>query len=304
MSVLFVFVDGVGLGTRGAHNPFEDAGPIGRVLAGASPPRGFEVALTDATLGVPGLPQSATGQAALLTGVNAAALLGRHLWAYPNAALCELLARESVLRAASDRGARVAFLNAFTPKYADPRSDVRRGAFTVAAIASGVPLRTIKDAHAGRAVGFDLTGDVMRAWKIDAPRRTVAQAGAVLASAARECDLAVFEYFLTDKAGHARDRTWAREEVRKIEAFIEAVAALLDPARDLLVVTSDHGNLDDISTRSHTFAPVATLCFGRGAAAFAARVRSLTDLAPALLERACEGLAAGAECETRTGAMP
>lgn len=37
----------------------------------------------DANLGMEGLPQSATGQTSLLTGVNGARLLGRHLNAFP-----------------------------------------------------------------------------------------------------------------------------------------------------------------------------------------------------------------------------
>jgi hypothetical protein len=37
----------------------------------------------DASLCVPGLPQSATGQAALLTGLNAPELMGRHIEGFP-----------------------------------------------------------------------------------------------------------------------------------------------------------------------------------------------------------------------------
>ncbi len=53
MPVLFVFVDGLGIGPPGPHNPFSalEEGPPFRFLA------------ADASLGVPGLPQSATGGA-------------------------------------------------------------------------------------------------------------------------------------------------------------------------------------------------------------------------------------------------
>ena len=86
-SVLLVFVDGVGIGPDDEDlNPFVRACARGLIptlqgLMGGTPatltqPRadspGASVFPLDATLGVEGVPQSGTGQAALLTGVNAA----------------------------------------------------------------------------------------------------------------------------------------------------------------------------------------------------------------------------------------
>ncbi|MBI3975273.1 MAG: metalloenzyme, partial [Armatimonadetes bacterium] len=92
MAVLLLFLDGVGLGEEDPqHNPWVRAPTpalralLGRPLAGQERIERDGVLLipTDATLGVPGLPQSATGQTALLTGLNAPALIGRHVTAYP-----------------------------------------------------------------------------------------------------------------------------------------------------------------------------------------------------------------------------
>ncbi len=70
-----------------------------RLLAGSAPfvgPRATLLAL-DATLGVQGLPQSATGQASLLTGQNVAAAIGEHYGPKPNPAVAKsLLERESL----------------------------------------------------------------------------------------------------------------------------------------------------------------------------------------------------------------
>jgi len=102
MPVLLLFLDGVGLGEWDpAWNPFVGARTptlhrlLGQPLAGHDRLEldGALLIPTDATLGVPGLPQSATGQTALLTGLNAPALVGRHVTAYPTAALRDLLAR-------------------------------------------------------------------------------------------------------------------------------------------------------------------------------------------------------------------
>src|SRR5690606_37535490 len=106
--VLFVFVDGVGLGPADpAVNPLArpDLPALAALLDGrapvleAAPYHGRAASLVglDATLGAPGLPQSGTGQAALLTGRNAAELFGRHFGPWTPTALRPLVERESIL---------------------------------------------------------------------------------------------------------------------------------------------------------------------------------------------------------------
>jgi bisphosphoglycerate-independent phosphoglycerate mutase (AlkP superfamily) len=46
-------------------------------------------------------------------------------------------------------------------------------------------------------------------------------------------------------------------------------------------LTSDHGNLEDLSTGAHTLNPVATVAWGRGVEAVAG-IGSLLDVAPAV----------------------
>src|ERR1041384_4042800 len=87
VSVLLIFIDGVGIGRRGAHNPLYGLeSEFFSIFADEEAPLSFDgrMAVTDARLGIDGLPQSATGQTTMLTGVNAAALIGRHLHGYPS----------------------------------------------------------------------------------------------------------------------------------------------------------------------------------------------------------------------------
>ena len=93
MSIIFLFIDGVGLAPPGKNNPFSVvATPClsslldGKTLTLDAADRTYDrssLLSLDATLGVKGLPQSATGQATLFTGVNAARLLGFHLRGFP-----------------------------------------------------------------------------------------------------------------------------------------------------------------------------------------------------------------------------
>jgi hypothetical protein len=202
--------------------------------------------------------------------------------------------RSSVVARLRAAGKRAAFLNAFEPERAGriarmargeeaPTRALRPSATALAALAGGGSLRTFHDARAGRAVTFDFTGEVCRAWGLDAPRRTLREAARTVAAAASEVDLAIVETFMTDKAGHAQDVTWARAEIVRLERFLAELLDAVDLGSQLVILTSDHGNLEDLSTRSHTRARVPLLAAGPGAGAFVAAVRSLRDVAPGVL---------------------
>jgi 2,3-bisphosphoglycerate-independent phosphoglycerate mutase len=295
--VLLVFLDGIGIGRPGAPNPFDGA-PV-RVLAplvdGHAGDARCVLRAIDASLGYRGLPQSATGQATIFTGLDAMAVAGGHREGYPTRAVGELILRGSVLAAARASGRRAALLNAFDRERGEMIARIARGeeraarrgpkpsASALAGLAGGGELRTLEDARQGRAVTFDFTGEVLRAFGVDAPSRSLEGAAETLARAASELDLAIFETFLTDKAGHSQDMAWARHEIARVERFLAALLDAVDPREQLVVVTSDHGNLEDLSTRSHTLAPVPLMAFGEGAGEFVRGARSLLDVAPRLL---------------------
>lgn len=305
MATLFVFVDGVGAGARDPdRNPlargefllsrFEDG-------TGAALPAGGRAVLADATLGVSGRPQSATGQTAILTGENAPALLGRHLLGFPNAALRELLRRRSLFRALAETGGTALFANAYpvaylralgfeaegAPEFELGRRRARASATTVAFAAGGGRFRTWLDAREGRGLTHDITGRRARTHGADVPVRAPAEAAELLLRLARDRDLTVFEFFETDEAGHARSMERALDALERLDGLLRALVAGLGPG-DALVVTSDHGNVEDLSTRNHTRALVPVLGFGRAADRVGA-VGDLTHLAPLLLALATKG---------------
>lgn len=295
MRVCAIFLDGVGLGDDDpAHNPLVAVptpaitGLLGHPLAngfrtGDRPAPGLVLTQADATLGVPGLPQSATGQTALLTGLNAAALVGRHVTAHPTAALRALLAEQSLFVRARAAGRGVALANAYTPEYhaGVAAGRLRHGAFTVAALGAAVPLRTVDDLRRGEAVFHDLTNGRPRGWGHDLPLRTSAEAGAILAAIAARHDLTVFEFFLSDLAAHGRVPEDVPTVVRLIDGLLAGVLAAR-PVDLTVLVTSDHGNLEDGRTRRHTRNPVPVLAIGPAARTFA-EVAAITDIAPAVL---------------------
>ena len=122
MKVVFLFIDGLGIGKQDKEtNPccFDETG-IFQIFQNSIqnflPFDGISLEL-DATMGISGLPQSATGQTALLTGINSSQLLGRHLSGFPNKTLREALLKQSLLLKLKKKKKKPAFLNAFRPLF-------------------------------------------------------------------------------------------------------------------------------------------------------------------------------------------
>lgn len=294
--VLFVFLDGVGLAPAGPHNPLSQAPmPVVRELLGGpltldavqrAQADSLIVRALDACLGVAGLPQSATGQTALFTGVNAPEIVGEHLSAFPTRCLREVLAEHSLLKQAADGGARVLFANAHSKQFWQMVSEGKRrlSASTLTALAADAPIPGLDDLRQGRAVLWDLTHEVASSHLgYDLPLVAAEEAGARLARLAGEYDLVLFESFLTDLAGHRRvEPEWVLD---RVDRFLGGMLAWRTP-ETTLVVCSDHGNLEDSTTKAHTRNSVPLLALGPGVDHFRSAQR-LTDVTPAIL--ACLG---------------
>ncbi|HEX6989242.1 MAG TPA: alkaline phosphatase family protein, partial [Bacillota bacterium] len=278
-------------------------------------------AAVDAGLGVPGLPQSATGQTALLTGRNAPALVGRHINGYPTPTLVRLLRADNLFIRLQREGLRATFLNAFgagylqllarhkerlgwasTPRQrealraagdrlAEPvparlrRRRFRPSVSTVAVDAAGLPLRGPRELEQGLAVPHDLTG----AFWAGREMLSVEQAVDAALRVWRDHDLTFFEFFMTDLAGHSQDRPQAEQLLQRLDRFALGLLAAMDPRRQTLVLISDHGNVERLDTRTHTTHSVPFAAYGAGAATLVEGASAITDVTPRLLERLMPG---------------
>jgi len=297
--VFFFFLDGVGLGEIDPNrNPFGRAKLAGLkdllggkpLVASSAPYVGARATLLalDAGLGVPGLPQSATGQAALLSGKNAPALIGEHYGPKPNQAIAELVTKHNLFKTLKMAELQVAFLNAFPPAYFEAIGSGRRlnGTIALAATRAGVPLRTLEDLQNGQAISADLSGAGLRTrLKLaDAPVISYEQAGRRMARLARVYDFTLFEYWLTDYAGHGQEMEAACRLLEDFDQALQALVTQWDDETGLIVLTSDHGNLEDLSTRRHTSNAVPCLLIGspENRQNFSTSLKDLTDIAPAI----------------------
>lgn len=277
---LLLFVDGLGLGSDDPElNPVA-GGPcphLRALLRTAKP--------IDAALGVPGLPQSATGQATLLTGINAARRMGRHVEGFPGPRLRELVRRHNLLSRLVARGYRAAFANAYYLEDAGAAARMRRPSVTtVAALAAFGSVRQTAELLRGEAVYQDLTRITLRARDYKGPLTTPEQSAQDLLALARTMDFTLFEYFQTDRMAHrgtAADRNRILDE---LDRFLGVLRVFPKRKNCLLLLCSDHGNLEDAGTTVHTMNPVPFVAAGTGGRTLRARVDSLLDITPALLD--------------------
>jgi len=301
--VLFLFLDGVGLGAADPRrNPFLQArmpaldGLLGRgwYLASRGLIRGTLASLapTDACLRVPGRPQSATGQASLMTGRNMAAEIGAHYGPKPTREIAAALKTGNLFARVERESGRAALLNPYPRRFFETIESGRRllSVIPLAAQAAGLTLRTHADLVAGRAVSPDFTGEGwrQRLHLPDTPVLTAEEAGIRLARLGLIYTLALLEHWPTDLVGHRQEMGAA---VAALERFDRVVAGLLDVwdhRWGTVVITSDHGNIEDLGVRGHTLNPVPTIVIGRGHQMLAEGIRDLTDVAPAVL-RAISG---------------
>jgi 2,3-bisphosphoglycerate-independent phosphoglycerate mutase len=299
-SVLLIFIDGLGIGERSAHNPFyhlsaDEASPLA-VFQDEKPllPHDGICAQTDACLGVEGRPQSASGQTTILTGVNAPAALGFHKHGFPNETLRAILREHSIFLQLKRAGVEPnTFANAYTPRFfrARPRWI---SATTCAVEAAEMQFRTLDDLRAGRALFHDFTNQVLlepnEHYNLTAedargiePRDAI-EAAEILTRIARAHRFTLYEYFITDRIGHAQDMNAARAILKNLARFVREVLARANLENTTVIVTSDHGNLEDLSVHNHTRNFVPTLAFGVQRERVARRVKSLMDIAPTIVE--------------------
>ncbi|MFC2043121.1 alkaline phosphatase family protein [Chloroflexota bacterium] len=301
MNLLFFFIDGLGLGSNDPEtNPLARANiPVlnsllnGQHLVSDTVPfEGDRTTLLalDACLNIAGVPQSATGQATLLTGQNIPALVGRHYGPKPNQAVADIVKNRNIFKYLQNDGRSAAFLNAYPPSYFEAIYSGRRiyAAIPLAATSAGMSLRTAADLERGEAISADFTA---QGWRDhlghhDTPLLSLPAAGQRLANLAQEFDFSLFEYWLSDYAGHRQNML---EACRLIESLDQVLGGLLqawDENKGIILVTSDHGNLEDLSSRRHTQNPVPALVIGASnlRAQFTRSLHDLTNIAPAILQ--------------------
>ncbi len=287
-SVILFFIDGLGLGDPNSHNPLylvENIEPLVNfknhqtqmIFDGVLVP-------TDPRLGTEGRPQSASGQTTILTGINAPKFLGYHKQGFPNEKLREIINENSIFRQLRrNRIEEMVFANAYTPQFfaEKPRW---KSATTCAVEAAGLQFRKLPHLFGRKAVFHDFTNKTLRERGFDAPLFSPSETAEILADLSRNHRFTLYEHFITDKIGHDRDFERAGTHLPLLAEFIRETLIRIDLEKTTFILTSDHGNIEDLSVRNHTLNDVPTIVWGRKKDETASQIKDLSDITPAILQ--------------------
>ncbi len=295
-TIAFIFLDGLGIGPDDASvNPVIAAklpalsSMFGDVIPSVSNQQlvnsNYAFVPLDANLHIEGLPQSGTGQTALFTGINAADYIGKHFGPYPYSTLHPVIEKQNIFRKIHESKKRFYFANAYPKQFFDYVNAGKRRltVTTLACILSGLPLHTADDLRNGQAISADITNE---RWDTlgypDIAEIPAEEAGRRFAGLAKDHDFVLFEYFLTDHAGHKQDMDNAVQVLERFDGFLNGFRDSMDETT-LLVMTSDHGNIEDLRTKTHTRNAVPLWVYGNDSAKFVKGIFSITDVAPKIL---------------------
>lgn len=294
MSILFLFVDGIGIGSNDDYNPFTTHNWPGlstltnrqKLVSSADffSSSNHVFKSIDANLGIEGLPQSGTGQATLFSGQNASKLIDKHFGPYPHTGIKHLLMEESLFQKVQVMGKRPYFINAF-PQIFFERAEVRNrwSCCTLMTKSAGLKLNSVEEVLDEQAITAEIIQDYWRKHlSLDIPPITINQAAERVAKVSSTYDVTLMEYYLTDKAGHDQDVNSAFEAIKRLDLFLHHYLEV-KPADQTLVLTSDHGNLEDLSVKTHTMNPVPLMVYGPNAGYFS-QVESILDITPAIMD--------------------
>ncbi len=306
-TLIFIFLDGVGIGKNDSTNPFylAKAQYLPFYDTGCRLPDNTPIKPIDACLGVNGMPMSATGQTSLFTGTNIPALLGQHRDSYPDSQMRKIIRQRNLFSATRQRGLKPRFINAFpgphhlfSPMHIHIKENgdlttsptfqaqVRHplSVTTCMMVADRMPPFGREDINKGRAIFHDYTNESLVGKYPELPNYTPEQAAEIIYRTSRDYNLLLYEYFQTDFFGHGFEQEDCIGLVKQLDRLVGHLVSLINPEEDTLLLTSDHGNLEDFGTQLHTYNPVPLLTWGDKHRQLREKITSLADVKTAILE--------------------
>jgi len=296
-SVLMVFLDGVGIGKRDKfHNPFFKHGfKTFENLFGTIPSlenqeitNGTHYLFpTDANIDVEGLPQSGTGQASLFCGFNAAKFAGKHFGPYPFSSTIPILQKENILVYFKEKYKSSYFANAYPKAFFDYINSGRSrlSVTTLTCKLTGIKLNKAIDVRTGNALTAELTNERWNQ-RLGYKLRVIKPKTAArrLLRIAKKYKFTLYEYYLSDHLGHLRLAEEFEKLFTEMDEFLFTLLEEVDTKNTTLVICSDHGNLEDLSKKTHTRNPALTITAGKAAKPIAELVNNITQIKNAIIK--------------------
>jgi hypothetical protein len=240
---------------------------------------------SDARLGVEGFPQSGTGQTSIFCGINASKYIGKHFGPFPYSTLIPEIDEKNIFKAFINHGGNVFFANAYPKLFFDylKSGKSRLSASALSSKLSGLKFNTSTDVRLGKSLTAEITNErwnIKLGYKLNSI--TPKTAARRLMKIALENNFTLYEYFMTDYLGHGRYDGDAQCLLNILDEFLFTIITELK--EDItLIICSDHGNVEDISIKTHTLNPALTITSGKYAEKLFNEIQDLTQIKPAIM---------------------
>ena len=292
-----IFIDGVGIGKRDKeYNPFFKFGfNTFQTLFGEIPSLENPLLVkdnkflfpSDANLDVTGLPQSGTGQASLFCGFNAAKFVGKHFGPFPYSTTLPIIKEDHILTHYNKGRKNGYFANAYPKPFFDylKSARVRLGVTATSHRLNNGKFNTISDVRRGAALTAEITNS---RWNerlnYNLPLIKPQTSARRLLRISEKNKFTLYEIYLLDNLGHLRIKEELNKFYNIVDLFLFTILTELNDKKTTLIVCSDHGNFEDLSTKSHTRNPSLTITAGKYAEEVFKSVKSITDIKPAIIK--------------------
>lgn len=298
--ILLLFLDGVGIGKKDYKwNPFFKYGfQTFEKIFGEIPHLENQfltngkifLSPVDALMGIEGLPQSGTGQTSIFCGVKAPQIINQHFGPFPYSTLIPIIKEENIFKYFFDKEEKVIFANAYPQIFFDyiNSGKKRLSVTTLSCTLNGMHLNGYDDVVAGYALTAEITN---ARWNkklgYELPIISAMQAAENLLNIAYKNSFTAFEYFLTDHLGHGRYDEDPETTLRTLDEFLYTIFTQFDEEKLSLILCSDHGNVEDLSMKTHTTNPSLLITAGRKAKIISENVFDLSDIKSAIIKYLC-----------------
>lgn len=291
-----IFIDGVGIGKEDySYNPFFKYGfkTFENFFGGIPSLQNAKMEgdnrflfPVDACLGVEGLPQSGTGQTSIFCGVNAPKIIGQHFGPYPYSTLVPIIKEKNIFKPFLNRHQKVTFVNAYPKVFFEyiKSGKKRLSATSLMCQLNGMRLNKVTDVRRGKALTAEITNE---RWNkklgYTLPIISPETAARRLLRIASQNAFSLYEHFLTDHIGHGRYEDEFEQIINNLDRFLYKIFDEMDYKNSTLIICSDHGNLEDTSTKTHTYNPALMIAAGRNAEKIFHQVKDLTQIKDSII---------------------
>jgi 2,3-bisphosphoglycerate-independent phosphoglycerate mutase len=295
-STLLIFLDGVGIGKADPSvNPFfkyhfrflnDIFGQPPSLDTRRLSAKSIFLFPADPLLGVEGLPQSGTGQTSIFCGVNAPKIAGQHFGPFPHSTTIPILKEQNIFLEFKRKKKKAFFVNAYPQIFFDyiNSGKTRLSTTTLSCRFSGIRLNRSEDVRKGKALTAEITAERwVNKLNYKLPIIKPETAGKRLLRIASQNHLTVFEYFLTDHLGHLRHKEEMNHILEVLDRFLFFILKNINMEGITLIICSDHGNLEDLSVKTHTLNPALTITAGIHGEELSEKITDLSDIKPAIM---------------------